>query len=74
MSDPKDTPLRPPQEDPWGPGQMDDGRIDCFPESELAARQAQRDAEEAAFDAVTDDGDDDLRAAYEATGEVGETE
>lgn len=55
-----DTPLRSHKEDPWGVGQLDDGKIDIFPESELAARLAQRDADEKAFDALfaEDEGED----------------
>ena len=34
------------------PGKLADGSIDIFDESELAARRVQRDADEAAFDAL----------------------
>ena len=50
-------PMRSHEEDPWGVGQMDDGKIDIFPESELAERLAQRDADEAAFGALFPDED-----------------
>lgn len=60
MSPPKkDESLRPESEDPWGVGQMDDGKIDIFPESELAERLAQRDADEAAFGALFPDEEED---------------
>jgi hypothetical protein len=60
--------------DEWAPGQMDDGSIAAMTEEEAKVAKIERDADEAAFEQLLDDGDSELRAAYEATGPVDEDE
>lgn len=60
MADPeKQATGRPMAEDPWGVGQLDDGKIEAMTEEQARLKMIERDAEEQAF-GEDDDFEEDL--------------
>jgi hypothetical protein len=58
--------------DAIAPGANAEGKVVSYTPEEAAKLMGQRDADEEAFAALLDDGDAELREAYQAAGEIAE--